>query len=227
MMERIAFTYNPKPRPNELCQLAGVWRGDVQGRGMLCEQKRDGWRLLHINGKCFTRNGMPYRGIGHIERALALLQAQFDSPMFFDGEFVVGEGVETLAMTKAHQDSGWRSGDAGVLHLFDCLPMAAWEADDDETPLYERKRLLRGAIEGMMRAPEAWEMGWSEGVPCPIRFVPDDWVFEARDVERLANEVWSAGGEGVVVKNERAPYRRKRTDAWRKYRRDLARRRAA
>lgn len=227
MIERVAFTYNPKPRPQELCHIAGVWRGAMPDGGAMVEQKHDGWRLLWINGQAFTRNGMPYRGIGHIERSLALLERQFNRPMFLDGEFVVGEGVETLAMTKAHQDRGWREGDAGTLHLFDCLPMDDWMADDSDTPLYERKRRLRGAIEGMMAAPEAWEMGWTEGVPCPIRFVPDQWAFDARDVERMALDVWSAGGEGVMVKACDTPYRRKLTDAWQKHRRNLARRRAA
>lgn len=226
-MERIAFTYRPKPRPQELCQLAGVWRGEMPDGGAMIEVKHDGFRFLWINGQAFTRNGMPYRGIGHIERALALLERQFDCPMFLDGEFVVGEGVHTLAATKAHQERGWRQGDAGRLHLFDCLPMADWKADDSETPLYERKKALSGAIAGMLADPLAWEMGWSEGVECPIRIVPDQWAFERRDVERMALDVWAAGGEGVMAKDAMAPYRRKRTDAWRKYRRDLARRRAA
>lgn len=227
MMERIAFTYNPKPRPNELCQLAGNWAGQMPDGGAMIERKHDGHRFLWIDGKAFTRNGMPYRGIGHIGRALALLERQFDCPMFFDGEFVVGEGLDTLAQTKAHQERGWKAGNAGTLHLFDCLPMADWQADDSEAPLYERKKVLQGAIEGMMGEPEAWEMGWTEGVPCPVRFVPDQWAFNAGDVERMAREIWSAGGEGVMVKDALQPYRRKRVDAWRKYRRDISRRGAA
>lgn len=210
-----------------LCQLASDWGGALPDGGCMVERKHDGWRLLHLEGQCLTRNGIPYRGIGHIERALAILQLQFDEPMFLDGEFVVGVGLHTLAQTKAHQDSGWKGGNAGMLYLFDCVPLDRWRSDDDETPLYARKGALTQAWERMMASNEAWESGWSEGVPTPIVVIPDLWAFDRRDVERMALDVWSAGGEGIIVKDAESPYRRNRSKAWAKYRRPIERRNAA
>lgn len=214
-------------RPSSLCALAGNWSGDLPDGGAMVERKHDGWRLLYIDGQCFTRNGMPYRGIRHIERALAVLQRQFDRPAFFDGEFVVGTGIHTLAQTKEHQDSGWKGGDAGTLWLFDAVPLDAWKRDDCEMPLYERKNALEWAIVGMMDSPEAWEMGWTEGVECPVRLVPDQWAFDRGDVKRMALDVWARGGEGVLVKDASTPYRRNRSPAWAKYRRPVEERMAA
>ncbi len=214
-------------RPTSLCALAGNWQGEMPDGGAMTESKLDGWRLLYIDGQCFTRNGMPYKGVRHIERALALLQMQFDRPHFLDGEFVVGTGIHTLAQTKAHQDSGWKGGDAGTLWLFDTVPLDRWRSDDCEMPLYERKKALGGAIRGMMGAPEAWELGWTEGVECPVKIVPDQWAFDRGDVERMALDVWARGGEGVLVKDAESLYRRRRSEAWQKYRKDISLRRAA
>lgn len=214
-------------RPTSLCALAGNWQGEMPDGGAMCERKFDGWRLLHIEGQALTRNGAPYQGIRHIERALAVLQKQFSEPHFMDGEFIVGSGIHTLAQTKAHQDQGRKGGDAGVLWLFDAVPLDAWERNDCEMPLWERKNALAGAIGRMMDAPEAWEMGWTDGVDCPVKLVPDQWAFDRGDVERMALDVWADGGEGVLIKSAEAPYRRNRSPAWQKYRRDIQQRIAA
>lgn len=214
-------------RPASLCQLATDWGGDLPPLGAMAERKHDGWRFLWIDGKAFTRNGMPYRGIGHIERAIGLLQRQFDRPMFLDGEFVVGTSLHTLAQTKAHQDRGWKSGDAGKLWLFDAVPLDQWRSDDCEMLLWERKKALAVAIAGMRADPLSWEFGWDEGIECPIGLVADHWIADRRAAERMASEIWQAGGEGIVIKDADSHYRRNRNAAWQKYRRPIERRNAA
>lgn len=205
------------PRPTVLVQELGVWNGAMPDPdGAFCDVKYDGWRLISAGGAARTRQGMPYQGIRHIERALAFLQEQFAQPMAFDGEFVVGEGTDTLAMTKAHQDSGWKGGNAGRLYLFDALPLDRWEAGYDPTPLYVRRAALEGAIRGMMDHPLAWEFGWTEEVQCPLSMVDSTWACDAADVKAQAERVWACGGEGVVVKRHDAPYQRKRSNDWMK-----------
>lgn len=212
-----------KRRPPHLCQLLGNWKGHAD-KGDWIEQKHDGWRFNWIRGQALTRNGMPFRGIGHIERALHVLERQFGQPMFFDAEYVVGTGIDTLAQTKAHQDRGWRDGDAGTLWLFDCLPMTDWEFAESDTPLSERWEALRGSFGGMMAAPEAWEMGWTDGTPCPLRLVEHSTVESEFSVMLAAKEIWARGGEGVVVKKPSSPYRRTRNESWLKLRLDIEKR---
>jgi ATP-dependent DNA ligase len=209
-----------RPRPATLVQELGVWNGEMPDRhGGYVERKHDGWRLIRFDGQCRTRNGMPYRGIRHIERALAFLETFFACPMAFDGEFVVGEGPHTLARTKAHQDKGWKERDAGRLHLFDALPLADWHEGACWTPLYQRKADLEAAYLAMMASPLAWEYGWTEEVECPLVIVESRWAGDAGEVRAMAREVWSEGGEGVVVKSHDAPYRRERNTDWRKLKR--------
>jgi ATP-dependent DNA ligase len=204
------------PRPAALCQLAGEWRDGVPDGGAMVERKHDGWRMLWIDGKLWSRNGQEMHGVRHIARAVEILERQFDRPMMFDGEFVVPDPVNTLIATKRHAESRGRAGDAGAFWVFDCVPLERWRCDDDEAPLYERKKALQGAFGGIMTDPLSWECGWGEGVDCPLHYVADQWAFNDADVRSLANDVWSGGGEGIMVKDAMSPYRRKRTDAWRK-----------
>lgn len=208
-------------RPTELCQLARDWQGEGGG---LVEQKHDGWRFLWIRGQAFTRNGMPFRGTSHIERALAHLQRHIRRPMFFDGEFVVGTGLHTLAQTKAHQDRGWRDGDAGTLWLFDAVPLDEWEADDCPTPLLQRKQALQRTYDRMLADPLSWEFGWGDGIACPIQIAGHQIAESARQVRTMACDIWEQGGEGVMVKDPASLYRRNRNDDWQKLRIDIEKR---
>lgn len=218
-----AISYLERIQPASLCQLAGNWGGKAN-RGDLIETKHDGWRFLWINEKPFTRNGTPYRGVKHIEKALSVLKKQFDCSMVFDGEFVVGSGINTLAQTKAHQESGWKAGNDGVLHIFDALPLDEWKYAEGSMALRARKERLKGAFGGIWNEPEAWELGWTDGTNCPIRLVDHVDAANEYTVERVAKDVWARGGEGVVTKDANAPYRRNRNQTWLKLRRDISER---
>lgn len=209
-----------------LCQLAGDWRGDLPPSGLPAEAKIDGWRALWVRDirekpGLWTRNGHPIEGIGHIAWRLAQLEQAAGGPMMFDGEFQV---AETLAATKHWCEAGWRSGDeAGVLHLFDCLTLAEWREGGSDRPWYQRKaRLVELAA---VLSAEVWD--WRPGSrgrddPHCVRVIPDTWVFDAQDVVSEANRVWACGGEGIVLKDPEAPYRRTRSGAWLKVKRENA-----
>lgn len=205
-----------------LCQLANDWRGEVPSGGFIAEEKRDGWRGLWLTGidgkaRLFTRNGHPIEGAGHIAYRLGLMERAAGEPLFIDGEYQV-DG--SLAATKAWCEGGWRrGGEAGMLHLFDCLTMAEWRAGGTDMPQYARKARLQA----LARAVDddeglAWE--WRAGsrgddawrTSCPI--LPDEWVCDAGDVLNAVRRVWSAEGEGIVLKDVEAPYRRTRNTAW-------------
>lgn len=210
-----------------LCMLSGDWRGDLPPDGLMGEVKHDGWRALwlpDITGRwgLWTRNGHPIEGIAHIAHRLAQMELIADEPMMFDAEFQV---AGTLAATKHWCESGWRrGGESGVLRLFDAITVAEWRAGGSDVPLYQRKARL-AALFDAAAADEALSWEWrpgSRGADDPecVRLVPDEWVNDADDVRDAANRVWAAGGEGLMLKDPMAPYRRKRSDAWQKVKRE-------
>jgi ATP-dependent DNA ligase len=209
-------------RPHHLCQLAGTWNGrTVPAGGCMAEEKIDGWRALYFRGRdgqpnLWTRNGFAIEGVGHILHRLALLEQMAGVPMMFDGEFQVGG---TLAATKAWCERGWKlGGEAGTFHAFDALPDADWQQGGSSTPLHVRKQMLATMMREADAAPLSWE--WREGTrgrepdgPAVV-LVKDEWCADMGDVLDLANRVWSADGEGVVLKIFNSPYQRNRNDAW-------------
>lgn len=206
---------------NHLCQLLTDWRGSVPAGGAWAEQKHDGWRALRFPGidgivRLWTRNGFVIEGAGHILHRLDRIEAAMGEPMMFDGEFVV-DG--TLAATKAWCERGWKQGgEAGVLHLFDAVPLAEWRKGGTNTPLYRRKERLRGAFEATEADPWEWRpgsRGRDEG-RAAVLLVQDFWAMDRGDVIDHAQRVWTAGGEGLVIKDAESGYQRKRSSAWAK-----------
>lgn len=210
-----------RQRPRELCQLAGRWTGHVPEGGIACEEKRDGWRALWFPGldgqaRLWTRNGQPIEGADHIAHRLAIMERAAGQPMMFDGEFIV-DG--SLAATKQWCESGWkRGGNAGVLYLFDAMPLADWTRGRCDMRWIERKTLLRGIWDKAQADPLSWE--WAprsrgQGQDTPIVEILDDlWLFTADDVREEASRVWARGGEGLMLKDPEAPYGRARSSAW-------------
>ncbi len=191
----------------------------------MAEQKIDGYRCLYFRGLdgqpgLWTRGGLPIMGASHILARLRQVEAEMGGEFMIDGEFQV-DG--TLAATKAHQDRGWRLGDAGTFFAFDAVPMADWERGRCDMPLYARKAALARAVAATAPDAEDWE--WAEGSRGaghgvdPVAVLADQWVFDADDVRNEAARVWAAGGEGLMLKDAEAPYVRARSDAWLKVKR--------
>lgn len=212
-------------RPSSLCQLAGTWKGDVPAGGLMCEEKRDGFRAVWLpdhtgRKRLFTRNGMAIEGVDHILHRLAQMERAAGAPVVVDGEFQV-DG--SLAATKAWCERGWKAGgEAGQLFAFDAMLLSDWRAGGSATPLYQRKKALVGLFEES--TGDAWEWrpgshGRDDKLP-PVVLVEDSWCFDAADVMAEARRVWAAGGEGLMLKDPCAPYQRNRSDAWLKVKAD-------
>lgn len=207
---------------NSLCQLASDWRGDMPTDGLSWEQKVDGWRCLYFTGtdgvaRLWTRNGMPLEGASHVLKRLKAMEQAAGMSLFIDGEIQV-DG--TLAATKHWFETGWRQGgDKGMFHAFDVLPFAEWKSGGTDTPLYQRRGWLRDLF--AVSEPESdgwtWEPG-SKGAapPTAVQIVDGGWLFDARDVQSEVRRIWAEGGEGIVLKDSLAPYRRNRNAAWQK-----------
>jgi ATP-dependent DNA ligase len=84
------------------------------------------------------------------------------------------------------------------------LQALARAVDEDEALSWEFRPGSRG--------DDAWRAS------CPI--LPDDWVSDANEAMALASRIWAAGGEGVMIKDAEAPYRRNRNAAWQKVKQD-------
>ena len=226
-MTAIDFTYRKRASNSDLFQLAGRWGGDLPADEVMVEQKFDGfragyWRGLDGKPRLWTRNGHPIEGTGHIAHKLAVMERLAGQPMFFDGEFIVGN---TLAETKAWCEREWKSGgEAGTVHLFDAMPESEWRAGGCDMPLIERKARLQALHDAAdAEIADAWE--WREGTrgkepdAPPTSVVSHDIVAAARGVQMLANDVWAQGGEGCMIKDPTAAYIRGRNQAWLKLKR--------
>lgn len=210
-------------RPAELCQLAGRWKGEAVEPGTVAEAKIDGWRALYFRGldgkpRLWTRGGHEIGGVSHILHRISIMEAVAGEPLFIDGEFQV-DG--TLPATKRWCESGWKTGDdKGTFHAFDCMTEAEWQSNRCERPLYERKAMLERLHRAALDHPLSWEFrpgthGREPDGPI-VEIMREWWVSDAGEVDALAARVWSAGGEGLMLKDPMAPYRRNRSSDWRK-----------
>lgn len=210
-----------------LCQLLGNFAGEVWPDGALTFEKLNGWRALHFTGRdgtrrLWSRQGMPLEGVGHIVHRLRQMERAAGERMMFDGELIVGGPVgDTLARTKAWCESGWKKGgEAGRLHVFDCLTQAEWEAGGTDRPLVERQAMLADLV-----ATTADEWDWRPGArgpddPTAVQMVPCLGRMGTLGIVEEAQAIWARGGEGVVVKAPNSPYRRHRSKDWLKLRQD-------
>ena len=206
-------------RPAELVQLAGDWRGGVPDHGTWIEQKHDGVRTAWIGGRLVTREGMEIGGAAHIAHRIRIIGAASGRPVFLDGEFIASDYRATLR----HIGQGARAPEAGTLHLFDCLWADEWEADDCDRPLYDRRKMLEHLVAAGEAHPLSWEYrpgthGREPDAP-PLSLVATHWCADQGDVEAFTASVWASGGEGAMLKDAEAPYRRNRSRAWLKYKR--------
>jgi ATP-dependent DNA ligase len=209
----------------QLCQLSGNWDGRTVPAAAMVELKVDAWRGLYLRDRqdrpgLWSRNGIPLPGVEHILHQLAAFERHAGEPMFFDGEFCVGEGPDTLKATKHWCETGHKLGGvAGRFYLFDGFSEREWLAGGTETPLWQRKaRLARIAEAVAADADHAWEWragsrGADEGAS-PVELVKHAEAWHVDDVIEQAGAIWQAGGEGVVVKNPFGGYRRNRSQDW-------------
>lgn len=207
-----------------LCHLAGNWQRTLPA-WTVAECKHDGWRALWLrdqSGKpgLFTRNGMTIPGTEHIAHQLLAFERHAGQRLFLDGEFLVGDGPDTLASTKTWCESGHKlGGTAGRFMVFDGFAYDDWFRGGTDTPLYQRKQAIE-AIAAAVAADEAHRWDWRPDArgdePNPVRVVPHVDLWTVDDALLMVSEMWRAGLEGIVIKDAESPYRRTRSNAWSK-----------
>lgn len=190
-----------KHGPTELAMLASDWKGQPIGPEHVVETKHDGLRLLWIGGELVTREGVPFDAAEHLRPTFERLERRVGCRMFFDSEFVVDGGfLPTLTAFKRAAPNRGRA------MLFDCVPLAVWRGGTiaGNLSLASRRRQLETIFDD-------WR-------PDDVRLV-EQW----RGVSPVAKaeEIWAAGGEGIVLKDRHSPYVRGRSPAWLKLKRKL------
>lgn len=207
-----------------LCQLAGSWDGNTLPPAAVTQEKRDGWRALYVRdwkGRpgLYTRGGHEIHGVDHILHDLAAWERHAGQRMFFDGEFMVGEGATTLTQTKAWCERGWKlGGTAGRFHLFDGFAWDDWQRGGTDLPWHERNRRLR-CLADAVAADEAHAWEWRPGSRGgddgqPVILEPSHHAYTMQCVLDHARQVWAGQGEGVMLKDWNAPYRLGRNRGW-------------
>jgi len=192
------------PPPAEMCQLADVWKPAPLSGQWIAEPKVDGVRCLYVAGQILSREGNPLPCTDHLLPELQRLERRFGQAMVLDGEFEAGSFLQTIGVLS----SRGRSDVLGRIHLFDAVPHADWVKDASTEPLTARRKLLEVALEG-------WE-------PKHLRLITQRPVANAGQVLAMANAIWAAGGEGVMLKRADSRYQRRRSTAWLKHKRKLS-----
>lgn len=212
--------------PAHLCQLAGTWNRALP-EWCVGEVKHDGFRALWLRDhqgkpKLFTRNGHEIPGTAHISHELQAYERHAGERLFLDGEFVVGDGPDTLASTKHWCETGHKlGGTAGRFMLFDGFAYDEWLRGGTATPLYERKARLE-QLGLSVESDEAHRWDWRPGSrgagsdASPVCIVPHVEIWHVDDALTMAAEMWRAGLEGIVLKDATAAYTRTRSAAWQK-----------
>ena len=175
----------------------------------LIEVKLDGVRVVtvvHPDGRVdqFSRNGKELVNFGHIKTQFHAIAEHLPEAMVFDGE-VMSSSFQDL-MRQVHRKSDVSANDA-VLHLFDALPLSAFEQGRYASPQYERSAFLKVFYERHQRELAGVRVLGQELVDLDT----DKGQARFREINR---EAIAGGYEGLLIKDTNAPYECKRSSAW-------------
>lgn len=162
------------------------------------EAKLDGLRCIAVkhNGEVsmFTRSGTPLETLPRIKAAIEALPLD---NFVLDGEAMASSWEDSASVMMSSKskkdDSDMR------YHIFDCLPFSEWQAQKSDTPYFFRLVNL------------ATTLGLPEG--SPFRLVKSKTCANETELREFYSECLDEGYEGVMLKDIKAPYRWKRSDA--------------
>jgi DNA ligase-1 len=162
------------------------------------EAKLDGLRCIAVKHKgevsMFTRSGTPIETLPQIKAAIESLPGD---DFVFDGEAMASSWEDSASVMMSSKskkdDSNMR------YHIFDCLPFSEWQAQKSDTPYFFRLVNL------------ATMLGLPEG--SPFRLVKSKTCENETELRAFYSECLDEGYEGVMLKDTKAPYRWKRSDA--------------
>ena len=181
------------------------------------EGKLDGVRVMAVitdgSVKLFSRNGKNFENFPQIEEAINSLKLKASKIFNFspknivlDGE-VMGESFQAL-MKQAQRKNDAKTEDM-VFNIFDVIPLADfyrgyWNAQQHKRTawLEEQREIIES--HSCLRVTQGIEVDLDTS--------------EGQDVlKRYANDCVNLGLEGIMIKDQGAPYECKRSSAWMKW----------
>lgn len=184
----------------KICNPTPFDRADErEGYPLIVEPKIDGVRLVsHATPdgtvRHYTRNGREVHGLEPLTRPYAAISAQLRRPVWVDSE-LASESPE-MASGVARRPSLAAEGQ-WTAWAFDCL-----FGEVDLVPLHMRKKRLQGLTESRH-----------------LQVVKHEIADDLEDVLFWFEKATGSGGEGIVVKDPRAPHKPGRSGAWQKLKR--------
>ena len=162
------------------------------------EAKLDGLRCIAVkhNGEVsmFTRSGTPLETLPRIKAAIEALPLD---NFVLDGEAMADSWEDSASIMMSSKS---KKDDSDMCyHIFDCLPLSEWQAQKSDTPYFFRLVNL------------ATTLGLPEG--SPFRLVKSKTCANETELREFYSECLDEGYEGVMLKDVKAPYRWKRSDA--------------
>jgi DNA ligase-1 len=185
----------------------------MQGRKRL-EVKLDGVRVLAVCTSAgvtlYSRNGKVFENFPQIAEAIEsiyrLLPTSTMGSFVFDGE-IVGESFQKL-MKQAHRKGNAKT-DNMVYHVFDLLPLRAFEEGFHNAQQHKRLELLE-------KSRTLLDATTCVRVMTGIEVDLD--VSEGQNImRRFADDAVAQGFEGIMIKDLDAPYECRRSSFWMKW----------
>ena len=163
------------------------------------EAKLDGLRCIAVKHKgevsMFTRSGTPLETLPRIKAAIEALPLD---NFVLDGEAMSDSWEDSASVMMSSKskkdDSSMR------YHAFDLVWLADWQTQSTKLAYAERLRILEPVI-------------LSRGESSPFRLVKSKTCANETELREFYNECLDEGYEGVMLKDIKAPYRWKRSDA--------------
>jgi len=193
------------------CQLAhdsANHESKVSGEKLI-EVKLDGVRVITIvypdnRVNMFSRNGKELVNFPHIIEQFKKTTDIFKEPMVFDGE-IMSNSFQDL-MKQVHRKTNVQADDA-VLHLFDMIPLFAFEAGRwNKSQVKRSKKLVDWKKEWELQTPSIEIVGQE--------MVNLDTEAGLKRFKEINEQAIAGGYEGIMLKDPNAPYECKRTASW-------------
>jgi DNA ligase-1 len=173
------------------------------------EVKLDGVRVITVvypEGRVdqFSRNGKELVNFEHIKAQFAQVCSELSEPWVFDGE-VMSSSFQDL-MRQVHRKENVATQDA-VLHLFDSLPLAAFEQGLwTATQEYRSNHLREWYQRNQQSLPNIQVLGQE--------LVDLDTDSGQQQLAKINKRAIDGGFEGIMIKDPAAPYEVKRGTSW-------------
>lgn len=199
----------PGTVPSFACMLAHKYEAErIKTWPQIVEPKLDGVRVLAFvseTGIAFmSRSGKPFTAFDHFGPMLMKVhQDIYGGDFVFDGEMVSGDFNKTSGDVRRKDQEATDA----IFHVFELMPMEFFKGDDKvrKEAYLERRRYLKDCMS------KIHEKGYEN-----ITMTPQYMVNSHDEIMEYYRKVRDRGLEGLIVKDPKGHYYRRRNHAWMK-----------